>query len=405
MGLLFKLLKSNINIWQVTGFLFVNLLGGVIVLSGVQACLDFRNFSEGEDALLSKGTLVVSKPVTAIGMVGSLLGNTQSFGKKEIENLSNLSSVSSVGKFVSANFEVQASVKLGDVFLKTDIFLEAVPDCYIKDGFSAVGNKKREWSASLSSDTVPIIIPRNYLNLYNYGFATSRGMPQISDNLLGMFPIKLYIWGNEGKVTYDAVVCGLTDKLNTILVPMDFLLRANDAYSNGGEIHPSRLIITTDAAEFDDSVLGYLKERGYVIEGDVSHVRLQSLVYGLIIVVISVGFVFSILAFVLLGISILLMLEKNKDKIHNLYCIGYSSDDISKVYRTMLVVFDVSAWILAAIVTSMLYPLFSDIMENASSFFVPSSLFWIWLVAIIMSFVFVLMHSAVLMRRVKRICH
>ena len=59
MGLLFKLLRQNISIVQVLGFLLVNLIGGVIVLSGIQAAVDFDSFSGDGDQLLSGGTGIV----------------------------------------------------------------------------------------------------------------------------------------------------------------------------------------------------------------------------------------------------------------------------------------------------------------------------------------------------------
>ena len=45
MGLLFRLLRQNISLWQLFGFLVVNLLGGVIVLCGTQALMDFSSFT------------------------------------------------------------------------------------------------------------------------------------------------------------------------------------------------------------------------------------------------------------------------------------------------------------------------------------------------------------------------
>ena len=46
--LLFKLLKQNISVWQVCGFVVANLLGGVIVLIGIQAYQDFDRLMNKE---------------------------------------------------------------------------------------------------------------------------------------------------------------------------------------------------------------------------------------------------------------------------------------------------------------------------------------------------------------------
>lgn len=404
MGLLFKLLRQNISIVQVLGFLLVNLIGGVIVLSGIQAAVDFDSFSGDGDQLLSGGYVVVSKPVTSVTTIGNLLGMRPSFSEDEIEELENLSAVSSVGAFVSSEFKVKAALSIGQVNIRTDIFLEAVPDEFIKNDFNEVGGVQRKWSASPHSDTIPIIIPRNYYNLYNFGFATSHGLPQISDDMLGVFPIKLYIRGKGGVVEYDAVVCGLTNKLNTILVPMDFMQQANALFAPDVTPSPSRLILATDASQTQDSLFDFLRDNEYVIEGDSSHVRLQAFIHNLLLVVIAIGFVFSLLAFFLLVISILLLIEKNKEKIANLYSIGYSVGQVSVVYKFMVVVVDFVVWCFAAILTAVVYPQFSNLMQNASPDFRPASLLPLFLVATGLFLLFAFMHAVIVDMRIRKQC-
>ena len=404
MALLFKLLKKNVSWVQLIGFLLVNIVGGVIVLAGVQARADFNRFSDGGDQLLSSGYVVVSKPVTAVSTVSSLLGLKPSFSDREIEELEALSSVASVGAFVSADFDIRAALAIGEVRIRTDIFLEAVPDKFIKNDFKSVGGVKRPWSASLESDTVPIIIPRNYYNLYNYGFAASHGLPQISDEFLGKFPIKLYINDGERVVEYDAVVCGLTNKLNTILVPIDFMEAANAAYAPDTHSSPSRLILATDASEAEESLFDYLDENGYVVEGDSSHVRLQTFMYTLLAVVIAVGFVFSLLAFFLLLISVVLLIEKNKEKVGNLYSIGYSEREISRVYQLPVIIADVSVWTIAAVAAMCIYPSFSGLLINVSPGFRPCSMLVMAFMALVLALLFSLLHVAVIYRQVKRHC-
>ena len=48
--------------------------------------------------------------------------------------------------------------------MSTDMFFESVPD-----GFVDVNLDK--WVFNENEPVIPIIIPRNYLNLYNFGFA------------------------------------------------------------------------------------------------------------------------------------------------------------------------------------------------------------------------------------------
>lgn len=398
MKLLFKLLRQNISLGQILGFVLINLVGGLIVLSGVQGYKDFKSFSTGGDQILSAGYLVVTKPVE------SILAERPVFSEDEIKDLEKLSSVSSVGEFVASQIEVKASFALGQAKLSSDIFLEAVPDEFIKDDYSAVGNENRVWDADLDTKLLPVILPRNYLNLYNYGYAAANGLPQITDDLLGTFPLRIYFDTEEGRVDYNAMVCGLTNKINTILVPWNFMKELNDKYAPDADCSPSRLILTTDAGDFEDSLFEYLDEKGYVMEGDSSHVRLQSFIYGILLVVIVVGFLFSLMAFFLLVVSILLLIEKNKEKIVNLFSMGYSVRKIAMVYQLTVLVIDTFVWIVAALLTTIIYPYFSAMMQESSSDFVPASLWQVWLVSLLFILLFSVMHGLVVYRQVRKHC-
>ncbi len=404
MRLLFKLLRQNVSVGQILGFVFVNLLGGLIVLLGVQGYNDFDSFSNSGDNILSSSHIVVTKPVTTAQTFGSVLGVRPKFSKKEIEELEALSSVSAVGEFVPAQFEVKVLLSIGNSRVSSDIFLEAVPDEFILSDYKSLGGAEEPWSAGVDSKKVPIILPRNYINLYNFGYATANGMPQISDELLSSFPVRLQFSTEKGKIKYDAVVCGLTSKINTILVPWDFMLAINEEYAPGEKADVSRIIINTKANETDDSLLDFIAEKGYVIEGDASHMRLQSLVFGIIFVVIGVGALFSILAFFMLVISILLLIEKNKEKITNLYSMGYSVRQVARTYELMVLVVDTVVWLVAATVATVVYPGFSEMIENSSPGFEPASLLSVWVMALLLTLLFVSLHCMIIHRQVKKHC-
>ena len=403
MRLLFKLLKQNVSITQILGFVIVNLIGGVIVLFGVQAYKDFDTLEKSEEQLLSKSSIVITKSVSALN---SAKGVARTFSDSEIEELNEFASVASVSGFKTSNFKVRAVFAFDESSgFNTDLFLDAVPDEFVKNAYESINSGKIEWKGSVDSDTVPLILPRNYLNLYNFGYAASSGNPVVSEKLLGKFPIKLIMKDKNGVgKEYTGIVCGLTNKINTILVPWNFIIEANNKFSDGEEKRPTRLIITTDAKEFDESIVDFIDEKGYIIEGDSSHVRLQNFIYALLFVVIGIGFIFSLLAFFMLVISIMLLIEKNKEKISNLYSMGYSVGRIAKTYQFMAYAIDAAVWLVAAIITTFIYPMFSDLMASASADFVAASLFVIWLVALVLAVLFASMHGLVVYRQVKKIC-
>lgn len=404
MRLLYRILRRNVSVLQLVGFSLVNLLGGLVVLLGIQGYRDFSSFAAAEGNILSTGNMVITKPVTAVQTIGSMLGFNRNFSKKEIDELRAHPAVSAVGEFVAAQFEVKATLSIGGSRMSSEIFLEAVPDEFILGEYKPVGAAGHAWSAGLGSKTIPIVLPRNYINLYNFGFATANGMPQISDDLLGAFTIRLYFDTPNGVVAYNAVVCGLTSKINTILVPWDFMMAVNGEYAPEKKADASRLILSTNAKEAGDSLLEYLDEKGYLIEGDSSLVRLQSLVYGVIFAVIGLGAIFSVLAFFLLSVSIQLIVEKNRENIVNLYSMGYPVSRIASVYIYMVLSADALVWLLAAVTTTIVYPMFTQLISNVSMGFVPVPICSVWVMAALLAALFMLVHGAVIYIQVKRKC-
>ncbi len=405
MSLLFKLLRQNVSLMQLSGFLLVNLIGGVIVLFGVQAYVDFRTLSEKENKLMSSSCIVITKPVSVFSTAASALGGRQAFSKKEIEELDALASVASVGEFRTSRFEVYAQLNIAEGHrVGTDLFLDAVPDEFVEREFETIGLDLSQWSAGIDDDTIPMLLPRNYLNLYNYGFAASKGLPLLSDKLLSKFPMKLRVRTKSGYRYYNAKLCGLTTNINTILVPWNFINEANDNFAADEKMPSARLIIATDASKSDDSLLQYIDEQGYVIEGDSSHVRLQNFIYGLLFVVIGIGFTFSIVAFFMLVVSIMLLIEKNKEKIINLFSMGYPAKRIAAIYQLLSLGADVLVWVVAAVAATFIYPLFAELMADASPGFVSASLWGIWLVALLLALLFVTLHCIVIFVQVRKLC-
>ncbi|MBO7295014.1 MAG: hypothetical protein J6U65_06330, partial [Bacteroidaceae bacterium] len=174
--LLFKLLKQNISVWQVCGFVVANLLGGVIVLIGIQAYQDFDRLMNKERGLINESYVVITKPVGNVSTVMSLIGVRPTFSENEIETLTQHPSVTQLGQFDAANFELRGSFMVGDFNVSTDMFLESVPTQFLDVKIDS----PEDWEADLDTDVIPLIISRRYLNLYHYEYASTKGLPQIS---------------------------------------------------------------------------------------------------------------------------------------------------------------------------------------------------------------------------------
>ena len=165
MTLLWKLLRSHLSVAQTVGFALAGVVGMTIVLTSVQAYRDVMPVFDAPDSFMRGDYLVLSKRVGALQTIG--LGSSD-FTPGELEELGGQPFVRDVGAFTPADYRVKGTVGMGGVQLSTYLFFEAVPDRFLD-----VASGK--WKYEPGDGDIPIIIPRNYLNLYNYGFAKSSG--------------------------------------------------------------------------------------------------------------------------------------------------------------------------------------------------------------------------------------
>lgn len=401
MKLLVKLLRKNINTWQLAGFLVANLLGGLIMLLAFQAYRDFEQFMNNQGGNTTNNYVVISKPVSAINTLGNLFGmKAPSFSEHEIEELKAHPAVADVGMFTAATFNVSGHFSLASIRVGTELFMESVPDRFIDVDFEMLGI---DWKADLGGGFLPVIVPRSYLNIYNFGFASTKGAPQLSDGVISSLPIEIRIRDKyRNIITYDARIVGFTDRLNTILVPDEFLQSANAAYSTKAEKRPSRLIVESSPSADSHQLLDYFSERGYMIEGNADTLKMKSFVYGLLIVVMLIGTIISLLAFLLLMISILLLIEKNKEKFINLHSLGYSIRQISMPYTVLVVVANSVVWIVSATIISVAYPQLSSFITLIAPDFQHASLLPCWVVALLLNLLFICLHRMVIVKQIRK---
>ena len=94
---------------------------------------------------------------------------------------------------------------------------------------------------------VPIILSRDYLVLYNFGFASTRGLPTLREGEIGMIPLVVSLYGADGHVTrMRGHIAGFSSRINTIAVPEAFMQWANGKFapaSRSNDVQPSRLVL------------------------------------------------------------------------------------------------------------------------------------------------------------------
>ena len=333
------------------GFVLANLFGMAIVLTAVQFAHDVIPMFTGGDSFMRKGQMVLVKKVNTLG---TLSGKAPVFRKNEIEEIRQQPFVSDVGEFVASQFSVYATIGVGGMHLSTEMFFEAVPDKY-------VDVKSDRWHYKEGADTLPIILPQNYLNLYNFGFATSKGLPAVSSDLVGQVPVSLRLRGGGETRRMTGIVAGFSKSINTILVPMSFMREMNTLMASGSErVMPSRLLLELSNPG-DDRIATFLSENNYDTEGhDADASKTASFLRTVVGLVIAVGIVITALAFYVLLLSIFLLLQKHTEKIDTLLLIGYSPNQVARPFHALAISLNVVVLIVALIIVSILRNIYMD---------------------------------------------
>lgn len=327
MKLLWKLLRQHISIGQLTGFFLANLFGMSIVLLSIQFYKDvIPVFTEG-DSFMKKEYLIVTKKISAIG---SFAGKTNTFSEDELKSLREQRFSKDVGAFTPSQFKVSAGfgMKEAGISLSTEMFFESVPNKFVDVSLD-------KWNFDKESRSIPIIIPRSYLNLYNFGFAQSRSLPKLSEGVMGLIQMDIVIKGNGRLEQYKGNIVGFSNRLNTILVPEDFMKWANSEFADENKPQPVRLIVEVDNPA-DDGIARYFQEKGYEAENDKLDAGKTTYFLRLITgIVMGVGLFISILSFYILMLSIFLLLQKNTVKLESLLLIGYSPAKVAIPYQVL----------------------------------------------------------------------
>lgn len=327
MKLLWKLLRQHISIGQLTGFFLANLFGMSIVLLSIQFYKDvIPVFTEG-DSFMKKEYLIVTKKISAIG---SFAGKTNTFSEDELKSLQEQRFSKDVGAFTPSQFKVSAGfgMKEAGISLSTEMFFESVPNKFVDVSLD-------KWHFDKESRSIPIIIPRSYLNLYNFGFAQSRSLPKLSEGVMGLIQMDIVIKGNGRLEQYKGNIVGFSNRLNTILVPEDFMKWANSEFADENKPQPVRLIVEVDNPA-DDGIARYFQEKGYEAENDKLDAGKTTYFLRLITgIVMGVGLFISILSFYILMLSIFLLLQKNTVKLESLLLIGYSPAKVAISYQIL----------------------------------------------------------------------
>lgn len=249
------------------------------------------------------------------------MGSDNRFSEAEISELKSKPFIIDAAPLVSNQFRAKASA--GSIIpFSTELFLES-----IQNNFLDTLPPSFTWKQGQLD--VPIIFSADFLEMYNV-FAPAQELPQLSESSISAVNIILECYGPGGMQQFRGHIVGVSDRINSVLVPESFLLWANSTFGNTVKTPAARVFIKTNDAN-NPAFLQFLQQKNYHINKDktkfgrVKHI-LQAVVSGL------GGFAILVIlmAMMLFSFYLQLMVARSRDNIRLLLLLGYSPGWLSK---------------------------------------------------------------------------
>jgi len=366
-----KLLFSHQKLSFLIAGIVGSLAGVVVLLGSLQLYIDFDKVINGNADLNAAQYFTINKQVSVIN---TLFGGQKGFDAEEISQLESIEGVVDVAPLTSSHFKVGVSMIGGDMAgmpgmgMYTDMFFEAVPDDFIDVS-------KEEWKWKKGDSLIPIVLPKDYINLYNFGFAPTQNLPPVTEDMVGMLPLKVTLTTPKGKIVYEGKIVGLSERLNTILAPQSFIDFANKEYANvePGSQTSNRVIIRSEGPA-TPQLIDYFEENGYeTSQESLRNSMLNSVLNGIMSICVVIGTIIIFLALMVFILYSQLVIAKSSYEIQTLIFIGHSPRKLITTYmKYYLVLF--SGLIAAGMVGVFFMKMFAKSVAKAKGFSLQSGM-------------------------------
>jgi hypothetical protein len=429
------------------------LLGSSLLILAVQLYQDSNRFFD--EQVSPSNFFTLNKKIHGGALVNMGKGE-KTFTQEELDQIEKMDGVMRTGGFTRNKFPltlyIWPSGKVGlGAAAKTDLFFESIPDeflDYVPDG----------WNWDENSSTVPIIVPKFYLDLWNFGLAPSRvEYPTLSNEAATGMPIELFI-GNNREVTLEGRFVAFSKRINSVLVPESFLSQANEKYGKpdasqyfflwkdgavdgpprtlgflrdlpeeqkqSGEVSPidspaerkpiseilaaqtsdthlpSRIIVQIEGSP-SDAFLAKLEKEGYEINREFPEQDLVKKITNAIFLGMAIiGVLFSISSIATFATSFRLVVTQASEPATNLLLLGFPSDSLTKLFFQRFVLIFIPVFLFALVLGFGLQYLLSQVGKKVGIDMESGLSIWTLVFATIYCILFLVVNRAAIEKSV-----
>ena len=319
-----KLIWEGKSKWQIIGASIGSFIGLFLLLISLQLYLDMTQLVDGN----TKGAgqyIQINKQVSLF----NTLGAKSFFTNEDFEDIKALEYVDGVAPFVSNKFKVSASSSLLGFY--TELFFEAVPNEFLD-----IPTDDFKWEPG--QNDLPMIISKDYLALYNFGFAPSQGLPQFTQSTIKRVTLDINVGREPNKQVFQGRIAGFSDRINSILVPENFMTYANQRFGQGAMDKPSRVIMKIDNTHTKE-MAAFIDDNGYeVSSGRLIGEQVSTLLRIIISIIGGIGMLITLLSVLVFILNFQLIISRSSEDIKLLLQLGYKNKRLSWFLFTNLVI-------------------------------------------------------------------
>lgn len=293
----------------------------ILLLAATQASVNFRQLLYGNQQNGGAEFLVINKMITNENMTQK---KELLFTPAEIEEIKKQNFIEAVEPVKASTFKVAAQSPSTALPFYTDLFFEAV-DTHFLDIHTS------EWQWKENQYDVPIVMPNDFFDLYNFAFAPSQGLPQLSAETFMALPIKITIAGNSKKQDFMGHIVALSDRITSVLVPKTFLTWANQNFGDATADKGVARVVIKVKDPSNTALTSFLSQHRYSTNKEKTRFsKYRAIVQTVVSAVGGVGLMMLLFALLVFSLFIQLTIQHCKEEVVLLITLGTSPKQLQK---------------------------------------------------------------------------
>ncbi len=338
-------------------------IGVLLLLCSIQMYININHLLKDKNPKKNGYDFIsVTKTITNANMASD-----NRFNDADLKEMQQQSFIADAAPLMANQFRVKASA--GNIIpFSTDLFLES-----LQDNFIDTVPPSFNWQEGQKD--VPIIFSADFLEMYNV-FAPGQDLPQLSAETISSISIILECHGPGGIQSFRGHIVALSDRINSVLVPQNFMLSANKNFGGVTNAPASRIYIKTKDAN-NPQLLQFLENKNYRVNKDKTKFgRIKQILQAIVSGLAGFGVLVILLAMMLFSFYLQLMIAKSKENLQLLLILGYSPKWLSKTVAKKWITVYIIILIVALAITALLHYGFQHFLMNNRND-LPAFIHWI----------------------------